>query len=79
MLHLLIFIIIVHYRSDLYSIRRRMISDLLFVGGRSSAHRRFLMSLELSVVSFFLGKTKVEKIRICGNYASLFPGPGECL
>ena len=30
-------------------------------------------------MSFLLGKTKVEKIRICGNYVSIFPGRGECL
>ena len=38
-----------------------------FVSWRS-LHRRFQLSLELSFVSYLLGKTKVEKIRICENY-----------
>lgn len=67
MLHLLMFIIIVHCHSDLYSIRRMQFTYQTFVSWRS-LHRRFQLSLELSFVSYLLGKTKVEKIRICENY-----------
>ena len=56
-----------------------MFTDQTMVSRRHLHHRRSLLSLELSVVSYLLGKTKVEKKRICGNYVSLFPGRDECL
>ena len=74
MLHLLMFIIMVNCHSDLYSICRKIFTDQSFVSRRHLYHRRSLLSLELSVVSYLLGKTKVEKTRICGNYVPLFLG-----
>lgn len=56
-----------------------MFTDQTMVTGRHLHYRRSLFALELSVVSYLLGKTKVEKKRICGNYVSLFPGRDECL
>ena len=48
-----------------------IVPDLFFVR-RRSYYGRLLLALELSVVPFFLGKTKVEKIRICGNYNPIY-------